>query len=623
MEKVKTLSFLELKKEVKQALSSVKNITDNKKKLEALEKRFEYVKLFSTKGVQGIVGLLKLKKIDLDVVFKVAIEMDKSVEHEYYILEELNKLKEFCPNFVGSYHMTELPISKSYIYENGESESEYSSDEEEDENENEDEEEKIEKKELKRSDDTKNKKRKNSKIRSDRSHDSENEWIYENDIDYDNLNLFTYDEEYTLTNVLFMEYVNDINLYKLIKYGDRNMIYSQVLSILCGLSIAQKYSSFTHYDLHIENVLIKKIDDNIVYLYILPDGEKVIVPTWGFCPVIIDMGSSYAKNCENNSMKVSCAHYNKGLQSTLYDKLNDIHHLLLNLFTEVEYDTEEFYFVTTRIMWYFRHIPILRERGWKILPNNILKNTLKYIEKQNKDIYNFEVYDKYDKYIIEVLSYGVKLPWNVNESYLSDILLKEYKGSKEEILKSAVDMLYKFIKEFTKFYNMVEIKSDTYNTLYVLKEIVDLVYLHKDVVKSTIHKDNIKKMVRDLKSRTVCCFPTIFPGNIEWNNLFYGCKIGFGLITSLYSEYVKDNMDSIKDNYGKTEVKSVKDIIKFFKKNVAMRYEYKEDTVIEVYDSVKKNKKVLKMRDIFKSEEIEEINKKIPMEIEKEIVKRI
>ena len=87
MEKVKTLTFLELKKEVKQALSSVKNITDNKKKLEALEKKFQYIRLFSTKGVQGIVGLLKLKKIDLDVVFKVGIEMDKSVEHEYYILE--------------------------------------------------------------------------------------------------------------------------------------------------------------------------------------------------------------------------------------------------------------------------------------------------------------------------------------------------------------------------------------------------------------------------------------------------------------------------------------------------------------------------------------------------------
>jgi hypothetical protein len=105
--------------------------------------------------------------------------------------------------------------------------------------------------------------------------------------------------------------------------------------------------------------------------------------------------------------------------------------------------------------------------------------------------------------------------------------------------------------------------------------------------------------------------------------LFYGCKIGFGLITSLYSEYVKDNMDSIKDNYGKSEVKSIKDIIKFFKKNVALRYEYTEDTVVEVYDSVKKEKRIVRLGEVYSKEELIEINRKTPMEVEKEIVKRI
>jgi len=233
------------------------------------------------------------------------------------------------------------------------------------------------------------------------------------------------------------------------------------------------------------------------------------------------------------------------------------------------------------------------------------------------------------------LSYGVKVPWIVNDSCISHILEKEFKGGRDDkgvkdekvdrdvILKSGVDMLYKFVKEFTKFYNMIEIKNDTYNTLFVLKEIVDLVYLHMDIVTKTIHKDTIKKMVRDLKNRTVCCFPEVFPGNIDWNNLFYGCKISFGLITSLYSEYVKDNMESIRNNYGKSEIKSVTDIIKFFKKNVALRYEYKEDTIINVYDSLKKNNKSVRIGDVFKGDEIEELNRKTPIEIEKEIVKRI
>ena len=88
------------------------------RKLEIMRNEFRFIKAFETNGVQGIVGLLEHRATGQQVIFKLSVEIDRSIEHENQITLDLNKLKEFCPNFVGNLGCVELPISRTFIYIN-------------------------------------------------------------------------------------------------------------------------------------------------------------------------------------------------------------------------------------------------------------------------------------------------------------------------------------------------------------------------------------------------------------------------------------------------------------------------------------------------------------------------
>jgi hypothetical protein len=68
-------------------------------------------------------------------------------------------------------------------------------------------------------------------------------------------------------DVLLMEHLKDS--YKLYNYItsksiSENVLFSAVKQTLLAVSIAQKKSKFTHYDLHSNNIMMKKCDKNLV-----------------------------------------------------------------------------------------------------------------------------------------------------------------------------------------------------------------------------------------------------------------------------------------------------------------------------------------------------------------------
>ena len=135
--------FIKQKNNTVELFKSILKINTPKKRLETIESKFNYIKLFSHLGVQGLVGLLEIKKNKQQVVFKVSVDDDKCIENEYSTLEALNSIRSFCPHFVGSYHMVELPICRAYLIDNSreysdedESELEDQSQDEEDESQN-------------------------------------------------------------------------------------------------------------------------------------------------------------------------------------------------------------------------------------------------------------------------------------------------------------------------------------------------------------------------------------------------------------------------------------------------------------------------------------------------------
>ena len=106
-------------------------------------------------------------------------------------------------------------------------------------------------------------------------------------------------------------------------------------------------------------------------------------------------------------------------------------------------------------MWFFRHLPLLRKKGWKMLPVDVIRNVRKFIKQLCPELYKLSSYHDMDKDFIEVLSYGIKLPW---KEELDEDIYKEFKN--ENIEDTIVDGLKKyFVEFFSEFQKFDEIED--------------------------------------------------------------------------------------------------------------------------------------------------------------------
>jgi len=573
------------------------------RKLEIMRKEFRFIKTFETNGVQGIVGLLEHRQTGEQVIFKLSVEIDRSIEHENQVTLDLNTLKEFCPNFVGNLGCVELPISRTFIYINTPEDSDIESEE-------------------------------------DINSEDEEELREE-------CKLFMEDKEYLPTNVLFLEYISPHSFYDFTKHADKALINSLILGILCGLSIAQKHCNFTHYDLHIDNILIKECEPEAIFVYKIED-EIFSIPTYGFYPVIIDMGMSYSKGLIGGTMKTSVEHYMKGLQPTVYDKLNDMHHFLLSAMNELEYEDDEFYYLSTKMMYFFRYLPVLRKKGWKSLPNNILKLSMSYIvkccrgsstgykpkeasknkieelrkqkiEKRNKELgieeevkvsqkglNELPIWIDLDKELLLVLSLGISLPWRQE--------LEEKTESEEDIISSSFIRLF---VQLQKLYDM-DMFEDVNDLFFVIRELSTLVFENWNIITKNMGKDTLKKLFNDFKRKIVPQFRDAICV-LNWPETIINCKYCLNILSMLYSRYIKDNITLIEELYDKVPIKRVNDMIHFYIRNCSLRPEYTENTVLYFWDAdSKKNKRVM-LKDIMGIKDIEKLQKMNSLEISKKL----
>jgi hypothetical protein len=565
--------YLEQRKEVSDIIQSIKKINTPSKKLNLLSSKLPYVKLFSKLGVQGLVGLLEVKKSKLPVVFKVSAIDDKCIDLEYSVLEALQTIRPFCPHFMGVYHLSELPVSKGFILDNIDDNSKHS-DKHDDETHSEDE-------------------------MSDHSESSSSSKT---------LNLYSYDDDiaYNLKNVLFLEYVSDYDLKHVIKYCDKSVLYSQVISVLCGLYTAQRHIEFTHYDLHIHNVMIKLIEPESYFVYNL-GSDSFIIPTFGLYPVIIDMGNGYCKQLEGQVMKSTPRWCGLGSLSMFYDRFNDIHHFLLNLFTYIEQETEEYYFLSTRIMWFFRFLRVYRESGWKLLPMDVFRDTRNYIRENCPELYEWRSYRSFDKRFIEILSLGITLPW---KEHLDQEIVNEYNSQTEQKEMFVFALKHYFVEFFRSFDVIYKIdKGDDIE--YILKELVDIVYIHKPNIKKNMDKVMVKKIWVEWMKRIECCgieIPSVSDGQIDYGRMFYNCKMSFSILSSMYFQRIIPSIEYINESYSKLEVKSAIDFIKLLKQNTGVRYEYSRQTILYVWNTVDKTSKKVMLNSLIPNVEVDKLN---------------
>jgi hypothetical protein len=603
--------FKNIAYKVSKSCKLAKDSNQPTRKLEIMRNKFKFIKTFESNGIQGIVGLVEHRDTQTQLVFKLSVEIDRTIEHENQVTLELNKLRPFCPNFVGNVGCVELPISRTFIYENTPEDSDYESSE------------------------------------TDESSEEE-----EDQEEYEDCKLFMDDREYLPTSVLFLEYVSPHSFYDFTKYADKSLINSLILGILCGLSVAQTHCKFTHYDLHIDNILIKECEPEAIFVYRI-DGEAFAIPTFGFFPVIIDMGMSYCESLKGDTMKTSVEHYRKGLQATLFDKLNDMHHFLLSAMNKVEYDEEEFYYLSTKMLYFFKNLPVLRKKGWKMLPNDILKLSMKdivksckglstgykakekpkskieelrqkKIEKRNKEmgIVEEEIQSKprglnelpiwvdLDIDIIETLSLGISLPWK------EELEIKEDFESLEEDEIIAYSFITLFV-ELQKLYNL-EVFEDVNDLLFVVRELTTLVFENWNIISKNTSKDTMKKLFNDFKRKLIPEFrDSVYV--LDWAKTLTCCKYCLNILSMLYSRNVKGNTSLIDELYKDVPIKSVNDMIRFYIRNCLLRPTYNENTILYLWDADNKTNKRVMLKDKMSLEDIQKLDGMRSLETTKKI----
>ena len=340
------------------------------KRIKRIKQLFKFEKVFSYDSAQGMAGIVHVtlpNGKDAKLVFKLSIEINRGIEHEFTALRALNSVRSYCPNFVATPGLLPGYINRTF----------YESD--------------------------------------------------EVDMRREKLNVFDVKSTSIPINYLLQEYVSDIDFKHVIKYGDKTLVTGTILGLLCALQMAQDKCKFVHYDLHTGNILMRKVEDNSYFAYVIKD-EVVLYPTCGWFPVCIDMGSSYVSDVDKFNTRAYVGNYVWGQQPTVFDQYADCHHFLLHALSYLEKgdnkNDRHFRYMALRCMHMFRHFKVWRYKGWKHFPANLYYLYNDAVAASGAVVCQF--YRKVKVNIIECVALATKLPWKPYEDTELEAMLAYY-----------------------------------------------------------------------------------------------------------------------------------------------------------------------------------------------------
>lgn len=148
--------------------------------------------------------------------------------------------------------------------------------------------------------------------------------------------------------------------------------------------MAQLEVKFVHNDLHVENILIKRCDPELVIRYKISNSLIFDIPTYGYYPIIIDYGYAYIQNLDLHPFYSTTSIVNFGYMPFHFNPLNDLHVFLIGSQHEIistrlknDKETEKYRYLTKKL---FRSNYIDAESGWVLLseqsPLSIVRNFL-------------------------------------------------------------------------------------------------------------------------------------------------------------------------------------------------------------------------------------------------------
>jgi hypothetical protein len=487
----------------------------------------EFKELFGKPGKQGVVGLLQTKKLDKDgkhqmCVFKLSQHIDYLSVHENVIMIGLNELAPYCPHYCKSFGTIEC------------------------------------------------KRNPNSKTGG-------NPFMLTGDVKY------LIKEE-----MLLQEYIDKSNkFYNYIKSDriEEDILYSTVKQILLAVAMAQKHKNFSHYDLHSLNIMMKKCNKDVVFVYVLDEDNQLCVPTLGHFPVIIDFGFSYINDMEDGPLWPTLGHTASGFTSDRYDRIVDPKLFLVTVSDEIREmrDTKKSRIFRKIVKNIFKPLTIDLEAGWDEITDIDATDDISDIIEDYAGKSN--IFNKQSSHCIDLLQSLIILPMESQEHNKPKISFKS------------------FIKEWVKIENEI---TNSYYNLYILKGLVDAAryvrsaYMDPETCVSAVTE--FKTMVQ---SRIDEVSKFCAPKNLNYEKLL--CSL-YVLVTNMEGMYYKTlqyDMIEKEKEYDKMPIKTIEQMYAAIDSNIPTKYVYNKNTTVFLMNSIKKNTSVFKMTE----PEIQKINK--------------
>ena len=367
--------------------------------------------------------------------------------------------------------------------------------------------------------------------------------------------------------VLYLEYVEGISLSKFIKKAKtKEHIFAVAKQVLNAVITAQLHSSLAHYDLHDENIIVKKSPLNAVNLYLYPD-RSALVPTYGYCPVIIDFGHAYSNDCLGRNMDVTCAFTHHGYTSTVFDPNKDFKVFLCKL--------------TVTLLDHFRMSKICKNA--RALIEELYENDRTDVDNGWEDFGDEAVLSMFEHKVFKVFKEAEFDFFEQNSSRVLPILegLVELPLTQNSDETAPTTILRTIVAEFSK---IERILKEEYYKLYILKTMVDSAvrlkktYLSKDTTKregavSTFRADVLAALDQVAKFADV--------KGIKWEKLFCAFLVlgrSMGKYFNLKIGLIKELQDEIKPPLTPSEIYDRIDPI------LVCPFFYNTETTVHVWD---------------------------------------
>uniref|UniRef100_A0A6C0EJN9 Protein kinase domain-containing protein n=1 Tax=viral metagenome TaxID=1070528 RepID=A0A6C0EJN9_9ZZZZ len=387
--------------------------------------------------------------------------------------------------------------------------------------------------------------------------------------------------------VLLMEYLN--KSYKFYNYirSDRvkeEALYSTIKQTLLAIAIAQKTKRFAHYDLHSNNIMMKRCNRDLVFLYILDEENQFCVATNGCYPVIIDFGFSYIGDMDDGPLWPTLGHTEVGFMSSEFDSVADPKLFLVTASGEIHDKrhskrSRKLSNITKNI---YSNLNIDWESGWdqdahKSASDYVIDALAKYNDES-------KLFKEFDHYCIDILQTLVILPLQ--------------KQPFENIKTAYVT----FIHEFAKIEHEI---STPFYCMYILKGLVDAARMVRADYRNVNTRNHAVDFFRQSLHEYINGVAKFCrPKDIHYERMLCSLLCLARCIEGVLYQHVHTRMKKKGKMYRKLPLKTVEQIVSVIDINIPDTYVFNADTTVMVMDCVRQTCSTFSLTE----EERDEIN---------------